>query len=162
MEMMRILPLLTLIWALPWTSFGVLIGITGLATGGGVQRSGKTVEFWGGAVSWFLRTFPLVSGASAVTFGHCILGRSQSALSRCRDHERVHVRQYERWGPAFVPAYLFHWVRLRIAGHDPYWDNPFEKQAFDEAPEPRAPSDGAPSLHDRRQPPTDSPPSFGD
>jgi hypothetical protein len=128
--MRTILTFAVVLWALPWTLFGTAIGMVGLATGGGVRHRGRTVEFWGGAVAWFLRTFPLVSGASAVTFGHCILGRSVSALDRCRDHELVHVRQYERWGLLFVPAYLSYWVCLWILGRDPYWENPFETEAF--------------------------------
>jgi len=128
--MRRVLTVLAILWALPWTAFGVAVGIVGLATGGGVRRRGRTVEFWGGAVAGYLRVFPLVSGASAVTFGHCILGRSLPALDRCRDHELVHVRQYERWGLLFVPAYLLCWACLWIWGGDPYWGNPFEKEAF--------------------------------
>jgi len=122
-------------WALPWTLFGLTIGVLGLASGGGARRIGRTVEFWGGFVTWYLRVFPLVAGAAAVTFGHTILGRSLADLQLSRDHELVHVRQYERWGPLFVPAYLFHWVRLWAIGRDPYHDNPFERQAFEETHE---------------------------
>ncbi len=123
------------LWALPWTLFGLVVGGLGLATGGGVQRTGRVLEFWGGWVAAFLRIFPMVSGASAVTFGHTVLGRTKDAVESCRDHEMAHVRQYERWGPLFVPAYLFHWARLRVAGRDPYFDNPFERQAREEAGE---------------------------
>ncbi len=120
-----------MIWASPWTVFGAAIGLLGLASGGSVRKVGRTLEFCGGGVSWFLRVFPLVSGASAVTFGHVILGRDAASLRRCRSHERVHVRQYEQWGPLFVPAYLYHWVRLWLLRRDPYRDNPFERQAFE-------------------------------
>jgi hypothetical protein len=41
----------------------------------------------------------------------------------------VHVRQYERWGPLFVPAYLVSSLVLWLRGRDPYWDNPFEVEA---------------------------------
>jgi hypothetical protein len=129
--MRAILTVIAIAWALPWTLLGMAIGLVGLATRGDVRRRGRTVEFWGGGVDWFLRTFPLVSGASAVTFGHCILGRSVAALDRCRIHELVHVRQYERWGPLFVPAYLSYWAGLWLIGRDPYWENPFEREAFD-------------------------------
>jgi hypothetical protein len=124
--------IVVVVWALPWTLFGLLLGGLGLATGGSVRRTGRVLEFWGGWVATFLRLFPLVSGVSAVTFGHTVLGRSQDALDACQAHEMVHVRQYEHWGPLFVPAYLFHWVRLRLARRDPYFDNPFERQARDE------------------------------
>lgn len=45
------------------------------------------------------------------------------------DHELVHVRQYERWGIAFWPAYLLSSLWVRIRGGNAYWDNPFERQA---------------------------------
>ena len=59
-----------------------------------------------------------------------IRGVSAAALERVRRHELVHVGQYERWGPAFVPVYLFHSLRLWLAGKDAYRDNPFEKEAY--------------------------------
>jgi len=125
---------LAILWASPWTLFGLLVGGLGLVTGGHVQRSGRVIEFWGGFATVFLRVFPLVAGASAVTFGHTVLARSKAHLDGSREHERVHVRQYERWGPFFVPAYLLCWAVLWLARKHPYHDNPFERQAFDEAP----------------------------
>ena len=126
--------ILAILWASPWTLFGLLVGGLGLATGGRVQRAGRVLEFSGGFATVFLRVFPLVRGASAVTFGHTVLGRSPSLLADCRQHEQVHVRQYERWGPLFVPAYLLCWLVLWLSGRNAYFDNPFERQAFDEAP----------------------------
>jgi hypothetical protein len=125
--------LLLIAWASPWSFFGLLVGVIGLGSGGRVQRRGQVLEFWGGGVEWFLRTFPLVVNASAVTFGHVILGRSQEALDASREHELVHVRQYERWGPMFVPAYLACWVLLWLQGRSGYFDNPFEREAYGRA-----------------------------
>jgi hypothetical protein len=130
--MRRLLVILLILWALPWTLFGLGNGLLGLATGGRVQRRGRVLEFWGGWVAVYLRVFPLVSGASAVTFGHTVLGRDESCLEASRPHERVHVRQYERWGPFFVPAYLLSWAYLWLARKNPYYDNPFEREAFRE------------------------------
>lgn len=121
-------------WASPWTLFGILIGAIALATGGRAQRTGRVVEFWGGGAETFLRVFPWVAGASAVTFGHVVLARNQEVLTACRAHELVHVRQYEQWGPLFVPAYLACWAGLWLVGKHPYFDNPFERQAYREAP----------------------------
>ena len=45
-------------------------------------------------------------------------------------HEMVHVRQYERWGPFFIPAYLACSLGLWLAGKDAYRDNPFEREAY--------------------------------
>lgn len=69
-------------------------------------------------------------GISAITLGHVVLGRDQQTLAVTRLHERVHVRQYERWGPFFIPAYLWlsGWMWLR--GKHPYLDNPFEVEAY--------------------------------
>jgi hypothetical protein len=50
--------------------------------------------------------FRCPGGALAITFGHVVLARDEAALTLTRMHERVHVRQYERWGPAFIPAYV--------------------------------------------------------
>ena len=69
-----------------------------------------------------------------MTLGHVILGASEADLDAARRHEQVHVRQYERWGPLFIPAYLAASAWLWLRGRDPYRDNPFERQAYDEAP----------------------------
>lgn len=67
---------------------------------------------------------------AAMTLGHVILGRDMSTLDRVRDHEQVHVRQYEVWGPLFLPAYLSLSFILFICGRDPYMENPFEVEAY--------------------------------
>ena len=131
--MRRVIGLAAILWASPWTLFGLANGLLGLFTGGRVQRRGRVLEFYGGWATLFLKIFPLVAGASAVTFGHTVLGRSREHLDASRAHERVHVRQYERWGPLFVPAYCLCWVVLWLRGKHPYHDNPFERQAYDEA-----------------------------
>lgn len=128
-----LLTAVAILWALPWTLLGLCIGGVGLLTGGKARRVGRVLEFWGGGTAVFLRVFPLVKGASAVTFGHTVLGRSRETLDSCRPHEWAHVRQYERWGPLFVPAYVICWVWLGCLGRDPYLDNPFERQAREEA-----------------------------
>ena len=120
--------LLLLLWALPWTALGLLVGLAGLATGGGARRRGPVVEFFGGTVAWLLRHSPGQPGA--MTLGHVVLGRTADVLDAVRDHELVHVRQYERWGPLFVPVYLLCSLGLWLAGKDPYRDNPFERQAY--------------------------------
>ena len=116
------------LWALPWTAVGFGIGMLGLATGGRGQRRGATFEFYGGAAAWLLERLPVEP--MAMTLGHVILGRTAAALDVCREHEMVHVRQYERWGPAFGPAYLLCSFWLWLWRKDAYRDNPFERQAF--------------------------------
>jgi hypothetical protein len=52
-------------------------------------------------------------------------------MEACRAHERVHVRQCERWGIFFLPAYLGGSLWAAMRGGDPYRDNPFEREAFE-------------------------------
>jgi hypothetical protein len=118
------------LWAGPWSLWGLGIGGVGLLTGGGVQWNGRVLEFWGGLLPLFLKYFPFVAGSPVATFGHVILGRSKRHLDACRPHQMVHVKQYECWGPLFVPAYLTCWCVLWCCGKRPYYDNPFERQAY--------------------------------
>ena len=117
-------------WAFPST----LIGLFFLPLAwieGGVELVDGVLELHGRPIRFFLRhcTF-LDGGASAMTLGHVVLGRDAELLRVTREHERVHVRQYERWGPLFIPAYLGASAFLRLRGRRAYEDNPFEREAF--------------------------------
>lgn len=126
---------LVIVWASPASALGLLAGLIGLATGGGIRRRGRTLECYGGFVDWMLaRTFPRPTGALAMTLGHVILGRTKAALDVTRKHELVHVEQYERWGPLFIPAYLLCSLVLWLRGRDGYRENPFEVEAYRRAP----------------------------
>ena len=128
---MRLFRVLRYGWALPNTLLGLLFVPVALASGGAVRRTDGVLEVYGGAVSWLLRhVIPLEGGAAALTLGHVVLGRDGATLAQCRMHELVHVRQYERWGPAFIPAYFLASLVAFLRGGDPYLDNPFEKEAF--------------------------------
>ncbi len=121
--------LLAVWWALPWTAVGVCIGLLGIPFGGRyVVRSG-VIEFHDGLVAWLLAKMPY--RPFAMTLGHCVLGRSRAALDIAHKHELIHVRQYERWGILFVPAYLLASAWTWLRGHDAYRDNPFEREAYD-------------------------------
>jgi len=122
--------LLAIIWTSPWTLLGIALGGLGLVTGGGVRCVGRVLEFHGGWLAWLLRSAPIAGGATAMTLGHTVLARTAGDLDRTREHELVHVAQYERWGPLFVPAYLGCSAWLWLRGRDPYWDNPFERDAY--------------------------------
>lgn len=71
---------------------------------------------------------------AAMTLGHVVIARNATTLASTRAHERVHVRQCERWGPCFVPAYLAASALEWLRGRDPYLDNSFEREAWREAP----------------------------
>jgi hypothetical protein len=117
-----------------WAAPASILGLAIASLAGYRARStivDGVVEIHGPAIAWALRTLtPWCHGAVAITFGHVVLARDQPTLDDTRLHERVHVQQYERWGPLFIPAYLMAggWARLR--GGDPYYDNPFEREAF--------------------------------
>lgn len=120
------------IWASPASLIGLLVGVIGLITGGGSQVRRGALEFHGGAVTWLLSRMWI--RARAMTLGHVILGTSCRDLEQTRDHEHVHVRQYERWGPFFIPAYLLCSAVLWCQGKNAYLDNPFEVEAFSKFP----------------------------
>ena len=114
-------------WAAPTTFVGLVAGALTLATGGKVQVRRGALEFHGGFSRWLLE-HRLVR-ASAMTLGHAIIGRDPHCLERCRDHEQAHVRQSERWGPAFLPAYVLASVWANARGRHYYLDNWFEVDA---------------------------------
>src|SRR5436190_16894280 len=122
--------LIRVLWALPWTTLGLLLGLAALATGGGGKRVGRVLEFHGGVVQQLLRRVPIAGGAAAMTLGHVVIARAKTDLDRSRRHELIHVAQYERWGPLFVPAYLACSAWLWLRGFDAYLDNPFEEEAY--------------------------------
>jgi hypothetical protein len=64
-----------------------------------------------------------------MTLGHVVLGTDQAALEQTRAHELAHVRQAERWGPLFLPAYLAASAWAWLAGRHYYRDNWFERDA---------------------------------
>ena len=120
------------LWALPTTMLGLLLAAAALVTRGHARIVDGVLEVHGGVVRFLLqRCTPLRGGASAMTLGHVVLGRTEALLDLTRSHERVHVRQCERWGPLFVPAYLLASLAVRLRGGDAYRDNPFEREAYD-------------------------------
>jgi hypothetical protein len=122
------------VWAAPASLLGLILGSLALATGGRVRRRGRTLEFYGGLLKPLLAKMPGGPCIMAMTLGHVIIGRDAAALNAARAHEMVHVRQYERWGPLFIPAYLACSAVIWTRGGDAYRDNPFERQAYAVAP----------------------------
>ena len=112
-------------WPAPYTLIGIAIG---LLLFGRFRRVDGVVEIHSPRIAAVLNH--LYVPALAMTFGHVVFGQSQAALDATRDHEKVHVRQYERWGIVFVPAYLAASAYLLLTGRDAYRDNPFEVEAF--------------------------------
>ncbi len=103
----------------------MVAGALTLGMGGRVQRRRGALEFHGGFARWFAYRI----GFDAMTLGHVILGRNALCLDVLRDHEQAHVRQAERWGPAFIPAYLAASILAWSRGGHYYRDNWFERDA---------------------------------
>jgi hypothetical protein len=105
-----------------------------LTTGARASVVEGVLEAHGGLLEPLLRRWvPLRGGASAMTLGHVVLGRDSRALQRTRAHERAHVRQTERWGPFFVPAYVVSSLLVAARGGHYYRDNHFERDAVEVA-----------------------------
>ena len=130
--MRRLRLCLAVVWAAPASVLGLVLGLLALVSGGVLRRCGRVIEIHGGLAAKFLESFP--GEPIAMTLGHTVVGRTAAALDITRQHELVHVRQYERWGPLLIPSYLACSLGLWLVGRDPYRENPFEKQAFRLAP----------------------------
>ena len=123
---------LVYLWTLPTTAVGLLVTIPTLMTGGRARWHTGVLEVYGGFAAFLLRKLvPLPGGASAMTLGHVVIARDPAAHTTTRGHERIHVRQCERWGPLFIPAYLLTSLVLMLRGKDAYRDNPFEREAYE-------------------------------
>ena len=119
------------LWASPNTLIGLIATALALCTGGRARIVAGVIEVHGGFATFALRRLTLLkNGAAALTLGHVVLGQDQASLDFTRRHERVHVRQYERWGPFFLPAYLGVSTALWVMGRDAYRDNLFEREAY--------------------------------
>jgi hypothetical protein len=121
------------LWAAPASLIGLSMVPLSLFQGGKARLVQGVVEVHGGCITWLLRRgLPWIGPGAAITFGHVVWGCDETCLDISRDHERVHVRQYERWGPFFIPLYLAAAVIAACKGLDPYHDNPFELEAFEQ------------------------------
>ena len=108
-------------WASPNTLLGLVLGLAVLPCGGRARIVRGVVEFSAG--------IPLRGRFDAICFGHVIIGVSEAKLAAARDHEHVHVRQYEAWGPFFLLAYAASSAWQLMRGRSIYYDNYFERQA---------------------------------
>jgi hypothetical protein len=119
-------------WASPCSAVGLLLAAPALLAGANARRVDGVVEVALATAAWAPRLARMLP-FNAITFGHVVIATSAAEHDRLRAHERVHVRQYERWGLAFFVAYplasLWQWLK----GRHPYLDNGFEVQARREA-----------------------------
>lgn len=120
-------------WALPNTLVGLAMGILVIALGGRLRSTPQALEFTFrdrvGQCGRLARTLPF----RGIVFGHVVLAVTAQELASVRAHELVHVAQYERWGPLFIPAYLGSSLWQMLRGRSAYWYNHFEVQARSDA-----------------------------
>jgi len=106
---------LGMLWTLPNSLAGVLLGVLGLAFG-------ARLRWQAGELAWVVRRWPWGAGG-AMTLGNVILhtgerldrpcltyahraGRCVEPAVSLAAHERAHVYQYMVLGPLFLPLYL--------------------------------------------------------
>lgn len=112
--------LLTVAWAAPLTAVGLGVAVlSGARPRWDATRRCLVARGVGGPSGVALR----LVGAGANTIGHVVLCRDADPSPVLLDHEAVHVRQAERFGPLLVPAYLW-WNAIHG-----YRDNPLEHAA---------------------------------
>lgn len=125
---------LLILWASPYSILGICIGSIGMLWGGKCRVREGAIEFYEGGSRWFVSRLPPGPRTAGFTLGHVILGQTGAGLEAVGEHERVHVRQFERWGPIMGPAYILASAYMWLRGRDAYRDNPFEVEAYDQAP----------------------------
>jgi hypothetical protein len=118
-------------WASPNTVIGLALGVLALLLGARPQARQGALEFSGGALGALVSAPWLACPFRALTLGHVILATDAATLDCARGHEQVHVRQYEQWGPLFLPAYVASSLWALACGRRCYHDNWFEQQAFE-------------------------------
>ncbi|MFN7291828.1 MAG: hypothetical protein ACK5T6_14660 [Pirellula sp.] len=118
------------LWVAPWTILGLLVGLICKPHGVEFAKQRGTLGIFGPGVASLLRKVPIAGGAKAMTLGHCILAVDRESWRETFSHEWIHVKQYQWFGPLFVPAYFIESAWQWVRGRDPYRDNRFEKQAY--------------------------------
>lgn len=121
--------LLKHLWAAPCSAVGLAVAAIPLSLGGRARVSAGALE-----VTYRERPDDCGRLASrlrfrAIVFGHVILAVTREELQHIGPHERVHVEQYEHWGPFFFVAYGLSSLWQLVRGRSPYWHNHFEIQA---------------------------------
>lgn len=126
---MHPLKLAKLFWAAPCSAVGLVLAAVPLAFGGKAKWSAGALEVTyrqrESGCGKLARMLPF----RGIVFGHVILAVTEEELQRIGPHERVHVEQYERWGPLFFLAYGASSLLQLLRGRSPYWYNHFEVQA---------------------------------
>lgn len=118
-----------LLWASPCSAIGLTLALLPLLAGGKARWSLGALEVTYrenlADCSVRMRALPF----RGIVFGHVILAVTKEELRTIGPHERVHVEQYELWGPFFFLAYGASSLWQLLHGRSAYWSNHFEIQA---------------------------------
>ncbi len=117
------------LWASPASACGLILALPLLLLGGKIKQETGVLEVCAPPcfATWHHRF-------GAITFGHVVIARDAEHMCSLRAHERVHVRQYARWGILFFPLYLGSSCWQLLNGRRFYRDNCFEREAYGDAP----------------------------
>lgn len=126
---MRWLKPARVVWALPCSILGLVFVAVTLTVGGKARWSAGALEVTYRSSNADCGRLARALPFRGIVFGHVILAVTQAELDVIGAHERVHVEQYERWGPLFFLAYGVSSLWQLVSGRDPYWHNYFEIQA---------------------------------
>jgi hypothetical protein len=124
------------LWAAPCSAAGLVIAFIAMALGAKAHIQDGTLQVVGGRLATGIARLPTRLTILAFTNGHVIFAINEKILDSYRQHELVHVKQYECWGPLFPFLYIGSSLIQKAKGRDPYFANCFELEArkADESP----------------------------
>ena len=122
---------LGVLWAGPGSLAGLALILAARAVArSSLRRHRGTLEACGAGIATILDRLGPRGRLQSITLGHVILARNEEALDLYREHERVHVRQWSRWGPLFLLAYPVASLWAMVRGRGAYRGNRFEREAW--------------------------------
>jgi hypothetical protein len=125
----QVLRIARLAWAAPCSLVGLAGGAVALLGGGSAKCRSGTLEITLAECEAARPRLARLLPFRAIALGHVVIAIGRQELDQLRAHERVHVRQYERWGVVFFVAYAASSLWQLLNGRNAYWNNHFEVQA---------------------------------
>ena len=114
------------IWASPASAVGVCAACIVSLVGAEIKCVSGVLEISLAPRSAVLQSAVAFLPFAAITLGHIVVARNAQQQAALRAHERVHVAQYELWGPMFLVAYPLESMFQLLRGRKPYLENRFE------------------------------------
>ena len=118
-----------ILWAMPITLPALLCAALFCTCRASLRYRDGAFDCAGASVARVLTWLPTNGQVSAITIGHVIFSRDDATAVKWCAHERIHTRQYERWGVFFPLAYVTASAIAWTRGQCPYRDNIFEREA---------------------------------